>query len=105
MRKVPLPAAILLGAATLLAGVAAHDAAVPVSREISTRTAIFAIERYRAWVSPRLEGKVRCRFRPTCSAYGLESVRRYGALRGGWRAAKRIARCTSATPMGTVDPP
>ena len=105
MRKVPLPAAILLGAATLLGGVAAHDAAVPVPREISTRAAIGAIEQYRAWVSPRLEGRVRCRFRPTCSAYGLASVRKYGALRGGWRAAKRIARCTNATPPGTVDPP
>lgn len=105
MRKVSLPAAILLGAATLLAGVAAHDAAVPVPREISTRTALVAIGRYKAWVSPKLEGRIRCRFTPTCSAYALESVRRHGALRGGWRTVKRLARCTSATPLGTVDPP
>jgi hypothetical protein len=105
MRKVSLPAAILLGAATLVGSVAAHDAAVPVGREISTRAVAGAIERYRRHVSPRLEGRIRCRFRPTCSEYGLDSVRKHGALRGGWKAVKRIARCTPATPMGTVDPP
>jgi putative membrane protein insertion efficiency factor len=105
MRKMPLPAAILLGAATLVCSVAAHDALVPVERELSTRALIGAIGAYRAHVSPRLAGRVRCRFEPTCSAYGLESVRKHGALRGGWKAARRIARCTSATPMGTVDHP
>ena len=105
MRKVSLPAAILLGAATLLGGVAAHDAAVSTPRELSTRATVGAIQQYRRHVSPRLEGRVRCRFRPTCSAYGLESVRKHGALRGGWKAAKRIARCTPSTPMGTIDRP
>ena len=35
----------------------------------------------------------RCRYTPTCSQYALEAVRRYGALKGGWLAVKRIARC------------
>ena len=34
-----------------------------------------------------------CRFIPTCSAYALEAVEKYGALKGGWLALKRIARC------------
>ena len=105
MRKVPLPAAILLGAATLLGSVAAHDAMAPVEREVSTRALLGAIGAYREHVSPRLAGRVQCRFEPTCSAYGLESVRKHGAMRGGWRAARRIARCTPATPMGTIDLP
>ncbi len=34
-----------------------------------------------------------CRFHPTCSQYAYEAIGRYGALRGGWMAAKRLARC------------
>ena len=34
-----------------------------------------------------------CRFIPTCSAYALEAVEKYGPLRGGWRALRRILRC------------
>ena len=34
-----------------------------------------------------------CRFVPTCSQYALEAVEKYGAVRGGWLAAKRISRC------------
>lgn len=35
----------------------------------------------------------RCRYLPSCSEYGLEAVRRHGALAGSWLAMKRIARC------------
>lgn len=34
-----------------------------------------------------------CRFIPTCSAYALEAVEKYGALKGGWLALKRFCRC------------
>ncbi|MCK4831167.1 MAG: membrane protein insertion efficiency factor YidD [Anaerolineales bacterium] len=34
-----------------------------------------------------------CRFHPTCSVYGYGAIERYGVLRGGWLALKRIARC------------
>jgi putative membrane protein insertion efficiency factor len=34
-----------------------------------------------------------CRFQPTCSAYALEALAEHGALKGGWLALKRIARC------------
>jgi len=34
-----------------------------------------------------------CRFQPSCSAYAITALRRYGALRGSWLAAKRLARC------------
>ena len=34
-----------------------------------------------------------CRFQPSCSAYAITALRRYGALRGGWLAARRLGRC------------
>ena len=34
-----------------------------------------------------------CRFTPSCSQYGYEAVEKYGLLRGGWMAIKRIGRC------------
>ena len=34
-----------------------------------------------------------CRFIPTCSAYALEAVERYGAVKGGWLALRRILKC------------
>ncbi|AJH78713.1 MULTISPECIES: membrane protein insertion efficiency factor YidD [Heyndrickxia] len=34
-----------------------------------------------------------CRFQPTCSNYGLEAVKRFGALRGGYLAIRRILKC------------
>ena len=34
-----------------------------------------------------------CRYVPSCSAYAIEALRRYGAAKGSWLALKRIARC------------
>lgn len=34
-----------------------------------------------------------CRFIPTCSEYALEAVEKYGALKGGWLALRRIVKC------------
>ncbi len=37
--------------------------------------------------------KASCRFFPTCSAYAYEAINKYGALKGGWLAFKRLLRC------------
>ena len=34
-----------------------------------------------------------CRYTPSCSAYAIEALSRYGAAKGGWLAARRILRC------------
>ena len=46
---------------------------------------------YQRRISPGLPP--RCRFSPTCSQYALEAIEKYGALRGGWLALKRLLRC------------
>jgi hypothetical protein len=52
---------------------------------------IVAIKVYQFTLSPIL-GK-QCRFHPTCSWYGLEALRTYGAFRGGRLTIARLARC------------
>ena len=49
------------------------------------------IRLYRKYISPSRPPC--CRFIPTCSAYALEAVEKYGALKGGWLALRRIQRC------------
>jgi len=34
-----------------------------------------------------------CRYVPSCSQYAIDAVNKYGAVRGSWRAIKRICRC------------
>ena len=34
-----------------------------------------------------------CRYTPTCSQYALEAIEKYGAVKGGWLAFKRLLRC------------
>jgi uncharacterized protein len=52
---------------------------------------IAMIRFYQRALSPLLPPS--CRFYPTCSAYGLEAMQRYGALRGSWLTVRRIFRC------------
>lgn len=34
-----------------------------------------------------------CRFQPTCSQYAFTAIERFGALKGGWLAFRRLLRC------------
>ena len=65
------------------------------------RVVVFLIGVYRRAISPAFPR--RCRFEPTCSAYTVEAVRAYGALRGLGLGLWRIVRCHPFNPGG-VDP-
>ena len=56
-----------------------------------TLAMIMFIKVWRRAVSP-LYGDV-CRYYPSCSAYGLAALERWGAWRGAWLTMRRIARC------------
>jgi hypothetical protein len=55
------------------------------------RLLIYLILLYRGTLGQFLGGQ--CRFHPTCSQYAIDAINKYGAMRGGWKAMKRIARC------------
>ncbi|WP_236648664.1 membrane protein insertion efficiency factor YidD [Micromonospora sicca] len=61
-----------------------------------------AILAYRCWLSHRWPGK--CGYTPTCSAYGLAALERYGLAVGGRMGADRLRRCRPGVPRGTHDP-
>ena len=46
---------------------------------------------YRKGISPLFPPS--CRFIPTCSEYALQAIERYGALKGGWLALRRLMKC------------
>jgi putative membrane protein insertion efficiency factor len=41
-----------------------------------------------------------CRYYPTCSAYALEAIKKYGPVKGAWMGFKRILRCHPGKPGG-----
>ncbi len=56
------------------------------------KTVLLALIRfYQKFISPAFPR--RCRFSPTCSQYALEAIGRYGALKGGYLAFRRLLRC------------
>ena len=59
---------------------------------------IMAVRGYQLFLSPFLPPS--CRYTPSCSAYAIEALQRHGALRGGWLALRRIARCHPFRPGG-----
>lgn len=55
------------------------------------RICITLVLLYRATLGRLLVGQ--CRFHPTCTQYAIDAITEYGALRGSWKALRRIARC------------
>jgi len=73
------------------------------------RVAMMIIRIYQKTLSPD-HGVLRklypygyCRFYPTCSEYGHESINRHGLIKGGFLAVKRIIRCNPFS-AGGEDP-
>lgn len=52
---------------------------------------ILIIRLYQITLSPFIGQS--CRYIPTCSNYGIEAIKKYGAIKGGWLTLKRILSC------------
>ncbi|HEX3900556.1 MAG TPA: membrane protein insertion efficiency factor YidD [Mycobacteriales bacterium] len=52
---------------------------------------LVVLRAYKRWVSPLFAPH--CRFHPSCSDYAMAAVSEFGAVRGAWLAARRLARC------------
>ena len=66
-----------------------------------TSLALGLLRLYKRWISPVFP--LSCRYVPTCSEYAMEAIERYGAWRGGMRAAWRVLRCHPFA-KGGLDP-
>lgn len=69
--------------------------------EAAKKIVVHGIRAYRKYISP-YKGTT-CPYIPSCSVYGEEAVRKYGALKGSAMAVWRIARCNPFS-SGGYDP-
>ena len=60
--------------------------------------ALLIIRFYRRVISPLIPPS--CRFEPSCSMYSYQAIEKFGLLRGGWLALKRVGRCHPFNPGG-----
>ena len=60
-------------------------------KTLPKRALLWLIRFYRRQISPAMPPS--CRFIPTCSEYALEAVQKYGALKGGYLAVRRVLKC------------
>ena len=67
------------------------------------RVLVWLIRLYQRALSPLLGPT--CRFHPSCSHYASTCIERFGALRGGWLATRRLACCHPFHPGGYDPPP
>ncbi len=56
-----------------------------------TYIAYLIVKAYQVVVSPLLG--TNCRYNPTCSAYALEALKKFGIIKGGLLSIKRVAKC------------
>lgn len=69
---------------------------------MAKRVLLKLIRFYQRGISPFFPP--RCRFTPTCSQYALEAIEKYGAVKGGWLAFKRLMRCNPFNHQCPYDP-
>lgn len=63
---------------------------------------LLLIRFYQRYISPYTPAA--CRFTPTCSQYAYEAITKYGAIKGGCLAIRRLLRCNPFYKGDPYDP-
>jgi putative membrane protein insertion efficiency factor len=72
--------------------------------QLTARVWVSGVRTYQRFGRPLLEGRVKCRYRPTCSEYSAQAVSRYGIRQGLALTVARIRSCKTDVPMGSYSP-
>ena len=70
--------------------------------KIITYLLIYTIKFYQLFISPLFPSS--CKFNPTCSSYFIESLNRYGPIKGSYKSLIRILKCNPWFSSGGNDP-
>ncbi|WP_184662895.1 membrane protein insertion efficiency factor YidD [Texcoconibacillus texcoconensis] len=68
-------------------------------------TLILLIKTYQRWLSPIKPKRIKCRFHPTCSTYAIQSIEKYGPLKGAKKTINRLKRCNPYNRESCIDYP
>ena len=92
----------------LIAGILASAVILDLRRDPSDQLGaclyVKAVRGYQQMLRPWLRGRVRCRYRPSCSEYSIEAVKTHGLCAGIRLTVSRICSCRRSVPFGTYDP-
>jgi putative component of membrane protein insertase Oxa1/YidC/SpoIIIJ protein YidD len=102
-QRLTRPGSYLLLLSFVIALVAA-DSLRPPGRQVFARLYVASVHAYQHFGRPLLEGRVRCRYNPTCSNYSEAAVRKYGLAKGLALTAARLWHCRGSVALGTLDP-
>lgn len=70
-------------------------------KKLLTQFFLLPVRFYRRFISPLFPPV--CKYYPTCSAYTVTALTRFGPIKGTWLAIKRIFRCNPWS-LGGIDP-
>lgn len=80
------------------------DTARSPSSQLTGQLYVHGVRLYQVLGRPLLKGRIMCRYRPTCSQYSIEAVKRHGLRQGAVLTLHRLESCTTHVQPGTYDP-
>ena len=66
--------------------------------QVAAKPLVWLVRAYQLVLSPMRPAT--CRYYPSCSAYAVTALTRYGVLRGTWLTIRRLGRCNPWSPGG-----